>query len=70
MNVKYYTNGDILVIKLSNTPYDYAEQEGDFIVHFSKNKRPVRIEVLNASKFIKQTTNSLPSSLRRKVITA
>lgn len=70
MNVKYYTDGDILVIKLSNTPYDYAEQEGDFIVHFSKNKRPVRIEVLNASKFIKQTTNSLPSSLRRKVITA
>lgn len=65
MSVKYYNEDDILVIKLSKTPYDFAEKEGDFIVHFSKDNRPVRIEVLNASKFIKETSSSLPLSLRR-----
>lgn len=66
MSVKYYTDGDILVIKLSDTPYDFAEKEGDFIVHFSKQNKPVRIEVLNASKFIKETNQTLPLSVRRK----
>lgn len=65
MSVKYYNEDDILVMKLSKTPYDFAEKEGDFIVHFSKDNRPVRIEVLNASKFIKETSSSLPPSLRR-----
>ncbi len=68
MRVKYYSDGDILVIKLSNTPYDYAEQEGDFIVHFSKNNRPVRIEILNGRKFIQETSQTLPPTLRRQFI--
>ena len=68
MSVKYYSDGDILVVKLSRTPYDYAEKEGDFIVHFSKKNRPVRIEILNASKFIKETTSSLPLSVRKTAI--
>lgn len=68
MNVKYYTDADLLVIKLNNTPYDFAEKEGNFIVHFSKKNKPVRIEILNASKFIKQTASSLPQSLLRQVI--
>lgn len=65
MSVKYYSEDDILVIKLSKTPYDYAEKEGDFVVHFSKNNKPVRIEILKASRFIKETNSSLPVSLRR-----
>ena len=67
MSVKYYNEDDVLVIKLSKTPYDYAEKEGDFIVHFSKENKPVRIEVLNAQKFIKDTASSLPASLRRMI---
>ena len=65
MSVKYYSEDDILVIKLSKTPYDFAEKEGNFVVHFSKNNKPVRIEILKASKFIKETNSSLPVSLRR-----
>ena len=64
MSVKYYSEDDILVVNLSKTPYDFAEKEGDFIVHFSKDNRPVRIEILNASKFLKETTSSLPRNLR------
>lgn len=67
MSVKYYTDGDILVVKLSSTPYDFAEKTGDFIVHFSKDNKPVRLEILNASKFIKETNKNLPTLLREQV---
>lgn len=66
MSVKYYTDEDILVIKLSNTPYDFAEKEGDFIVHFSKKNKPVRLEILHASKFIKETNKNLPLAVREQ----
>lgn len=70
MSVKYYTEDDILVVTLSKNPYDYAEKEGDFIVHFTKDDKPVRIEILNAHKFIKETASFLPRSLRRAVVSA
>lgn len=65
MKVKYYTDGDILVVTLSKKPYEFAEQEGNFIVHYSKEYKPVRIEILNAHEFIKETTLSFPQSVRR-----
>lgn len=55
MSLKYYRDDNILVIRLSKTPYEYAEKQGDFIVHFSKQNKPVRIEVLNAKRFLKET---------------
>lgn len=56
MSLKYYRDDNILVIRLSKTPYEYAEKQGDFIVHFSKENKPVRIEVLNAKRFLKETS--------------
>lgn len=56
MSLKYYRDDDLLVISLSRIPYDYAEKQGDFIVHFSKKNKPVRIEVLNAKRFLKETS--------------
>lgn len=56
MKLKYYRDDNILVIKLSSVPYDYAEKQGDFVVHFSKDNKPVRIEVLNARQFLKETS--------------
>lgn len=55
MNLKYYHDDNILVIRLSRALYEYAEKQGDFIVHFSKENKPVRIEVLNAKRFLKET---------------
>lgn len=59
MSLKYYRDDNILVIRLSKTPYEYAEKQGDFIVHFSKENKPVRIEVLNAKRFLKETSSIL-----------
>ena len=64
MKIKYYKEDDILVLQLRNVSYDYAEMEGNFVVHFSKDKKPVRIEVLNASKFLKAESKALPREIK------
>lgn len=70
MSLKYYRDDDILVIRLSRTPYDYAEKQGDFIVHFSKDNKPVRIEILNAKRFLKETSSIVPSESGKRFIQA
>lgn len=66
MKIEYYDEDDILVVKLSNKPYDYAEMEENFIVHFTKDDKPVRIEILDASKFLKEQSKALPQAIKRK----
>ena len=68
MKAKYYPDDDLLVLQFSNVPYDYAEQIGIFIIHYTKNKEPVSIEILNASKFIKETVQVLPISFRDEIL--
>ena len=67
MKVKYYTDDNILVITLSNKPYEFAQQQGDFVVHYTKDYKPVRIEILDAKKFLKETSSSLPASVRQTI---
>lgn len=66
MNLSYYKEDDILVIKNSKEPYDHAEMMGDLVVHFTKDEKPVRIEILNASNFLNRTAKILPKNLRRR----
>jgi len=35
--IKYSRDVDILLVELSDKPIDYAEEEGQIIIHFSKN---------------------------------
>ncbi len=67
MKTKYYEDADLLSLRISNTPYKYAKQDGDVIVHYSENKEPVLIEILNAAKFLKDTTRSLPKKIRDEI---
>ena len=53
MKAKYYKTDDILVFKLSQEPIDTGEQYGSVIVEYDVKNRPVRIEILDASKFLK-----------------
>jgi len=68
MNFKYSKEDDILMVELNNKPIDYAEQSGDLIVHFSPQREAVLIEVLEASKFLKQASKSLPQSIKEEVL--
>ena len=68
MSAKYYKEDDLLVIKLSNTPFMAAEKIGSFLVHYDKARKPVMIEILNASKFLKETSRALPKSMRQSML--
>ncbi len=67
MSAKYYKEDDLLVIKLSKKPFTVAEKVGSFIVHYSKDKEPVLLEILNASKLLKETSKALPKSMIKEI---
>ena len=50
--IRYSKDADALLIELSAEPVEYAEEAGPFIVHFSKDGRPVIVEILNARDFV------------------
>lgn len=62
----YEKEDDILMIELNNERIDYAEQTGDLIVHFSPEREAVLLEILDASKFIKEQSKALPKDIRQK----
>lgn len=70
MSAKYYKEDDLLIIKISNNPFKAAEKMGSFIVHYDKKRNPVRVEILNASKFLEETSRALPKSIRQNILSA
>ena len=57
--INYSKDVDILIIELSDKPVDYAEEEGQVIIHFSIDNEPVLIEILNAKEFVLSTLSSV-----------
>lgn len=70
MKYSYDKEGDLLAIELANQPFDYAQEMGDLIVHFSKNDKPVYVEILNASTFLANAVKQLPKSKLQSVARA
>lgn len=69
-NFTYEAEDDVLNIWLSKKPIDFAEQSGDIIVHFTENNEPVYIEILDASKFLKQAATKLPRKILENIMPA
>jgi uncharacterized protein YuzE len=63
MRISYDRNEDILMLDLSPGVVDYAEETGQIIVHFTKEGKPVLLEILDASNFI---TAVAKASIRAK----
>ena len=63
LRMKYDAQVDILLVEVSKRPIDYAEEMGSVIVHFTKQHKPVALEILDASQFVTQAT---ATSLLRK----
>lgn len=70
MSAKYYKEDDLLVITLSKRPYKAAEKMGSFIVHYDKKREPVLVEILNASRFLRETSKALPKAMRQGILSA
>jgi uncharacterized protein YuzE len=58
MEVRYDREDDVLMIKVSDEPIDYAEQAGSIIVHFAKEGKPVLLEILEAIEFLTEMTKA------------
>ena len=63
LRMRYDSQVDILLVEVSKRPIDYAEEMGSVIVHFTKQHKPVALEILDASQFVTQAT---ATSLLRK----
>jgi len=50
MEYKYDPETDILLIKLSDEKPDFGDQKENIITHYSKQGKPIEIEIMDASK--------------------
>lgn len=58
MKIKYDRQEDILMVETAPGKIDHAEEMGPFIVHFTREDKPVLIEILDASDFLSLATKS------------
>ena len=56
---KYDRESDILLITLSSEMPDFAAQSQNVITHYSKNGKPIEIEILDASEMALGVVNAL-----------
>jgi len=68
MEFRYDQEDDVLMIWFSKEPVDFAEQQNEVIVHFSKANKPVLMEILEASKFLRETSQLFPNNIRQQVL--
>lgn len=68
MSAKYYKEDDLLVLKLTAKPFVAAEKMGSLIVHYDKKREPVMVEILNAHKFLEETSKAFPKSIRQDIL--
>ena len=64
---RYDKEDNALMIWFSREPVDYAQQEKNLIIHFSKENKPVLMEILDATKFLKETAKILPMNIKQQI---
>ena len=59
MKFNYNREVDILKIRLSDEPFDYAEESAGIIAHLTEDGRPVLLEIQGARDFILSSLSSV-----------
>ena len=59
MHIKYSQEVDILLVRLSESPVDYADETDGVITHFSTEGKPVLFEIQGARDFLLGSITSL-----------
>lgn len=54
MKYRYIPQEDILTIFINQGQLDHAEDKDGVIVHYDKNQKPLLIEILDASQFLRK----------------
>jgi len=58
MKISYNRDEDIMILEISEDKIDFAEEMGPIIVHFNEKRKPVLLEILEASEFIATAAKS------------
>lgn len=66
MEVKYYKEDDLLVMKFSDNPVDDSYEVDNAILEVDKKKNPVSLEILHATQFFLNTSKALPADIKQK----
>ncbi len=67
MRIRYDKEDDALMIWFSREAVDFAEQKKDVIAHFSKKNKLALLEILEASKFLKEASDVFPPNIKQRV---
>jgi uncharacterized protein YuzE len=57
--VRYSKDVDVLLVELSGEAVDHAEEAGQFVVHFSRQGKPVLLEIQGAKDFLLGSLSSV-----------
>ena len=68
LHMTYDPTVDVLLVEVSKRSIDHAEELGPLIVHFSKDDKPVALEILDASRFVTQATATSLSAKTRHTV--
>jgi uncharacterized protein YuzE len=69
IKISYDREADVLSWELSQDgKIDYASEMGDVVVHFTKENKPVYLEVLNASNFLQKSREMAESTREHRGI--
>ena len=71
-NIKYRYDkeDDILMVFMGKGKIDDAQQSGSIISHFSSKGDLLLLEILDASKFLKETSHAFPPEIRQHLLTS
>ena len=69
-NIKYRYDkeDDVLMVFLGKGKIDDAQQSGNIISHLSAEGELLLLEILDASKFLKETSRVFPQKVRQQVL--
>ena len=67
MKLKYSPEEDILLYEVSAEPIDYAEESGSVVIHFTKDGKPVLLEIMDASKFLAATAKAREKATKKSM---
>ena len=69
--ISYDSDADVLSLESAgHTVIDHAEEMGNLVVHFSKQNKPVLVEILDASALFKKQPKSLRTTIRNTLAVA
>ena len=66
--MQYDIEANIISWEIAKDPIDQAIDFGNFIIHLSKAKKPILIEILNASKFAGQMDKIKIEGLKKQMM--